>query len=64
MFPNCYADAQPSQNGVLVEEDANGQLVALNPRKRIKFALAEKEVCTLCCYAQYTLEHSVFAAGA
>lgn len=37
----CTPEAEPSQKG---EELADEPLVALNPRKRIPFALIEKEV--------------------
>jgi Oxidoreductase FAD-binding domain len=43
----CTAGAPPSQ--AAEARDADGRLVALNPRKRIKFALIEKEVRLVWC---------------
>ena len=43
----CPAGAPPSQ--AAEARDADGRLVALNPRKRIKFALIEKEVGLALC---------------
>ena len=45
----CSAGAPPSQ--AADARDADGRLVALNPRKRIKFALIEKEVRLALCRA-------------